>query len=154
MTTVDLRLSKEKNKPYDIGLKANGDLDTVDSFDTSLAVSLFAERRADSSEVPAAERRRGWWGNETNNDPTFEIGSKLWIVMAQSRRTSFNLKRAISYAREALQWLIDGGFLRDVRVDGEFTDEGIRLKIDLIRDQNVVDTRYYDLWENSGELIT
>jgi phage gp46-like protein len=153
-TTVDLKLIRDQQFLYDLLIKSNGDLDVVDSFDTSLTVSLLGERRADASEVPDAPRRRGWWGNEVNDNIEFELGSKLWIVLAQSRKTSENLRRAISYAREALQWLIDDGYLRDIQVSGEFTTIGLRLEIILLRDQSVAETRYYDLWTNTGEIVT
>jgi phage gp46-like protein len=155
MTSVDLKLERPVDtKIYDLTIASSGDLGTIESFDTSLAVSLFAEKRADSSEVPDPPRRRGWWGNETNDEIEFEIGSKLWILMAQPRKTSLNLERAKSYAREALQWLIDDGFLQSLEVSAEFTSIGIRLTIVLYRSANIVETKYYDLWEASGELVT
>lgn len=155
MSEVDLKLERPSSTLlYDLVVSATGDLDVVSSFDTSLAVSLFAERRADVSEVPDPPRRRGWWGNETNDDLGFEIGSKLWILMAQPRKTSLNLERAKSYTREGLQWLIDDGFLKNIDVSAEFTDLGIRLTIILYRSNDVIETKYFDLWEASGELVT
>lgn len=152
--TVDVQLARGANKIYDCVIASNGDLATVDSFNTSLAVSLFGEKRANVSEVPQASRRRGWWGNETNDEIAFELGSKLWIVMAQPRKTTLNLNRAKSYAEDCLKWLVEDGFLQRVEVAASFTEIGLRLKIDLYRSQDIIETRYYDLWNNSGELVT
>lgn len=149
-TDIDLKLERE-NDLYDLQLNENGDFKLVQGFDTSLAVSLFGERRANASEVPTSEFRRGWWGNEVN-EAAFELGSKLWIVMQQPRKTSTNRKRAEAYAREGLQWLIDDGFVKDIKITSQFSETGILLEIKLLRDQDEVDTKYFELWENSGEL--
>lgn len=151
MTVIDLKLNEVESQIFDLEIDENGDLATVQSFDTSLLMSLFEERRADSSEVPAAHLRRGWWGNTVSDDLRHENGSKLWLL-EQPRKTFENKNKAEDYARKSLQWLIDDGYVHDIAVTSEFTSEGLQLTIKLLRDNSVVDTKYYDVWEASGNL--
>lgn len=142
---LKLRTVDELGETYDISF-ANGDFELVDNFDTAIDMSLFCERRADRSEVPTPERRRGWWGNELSRVAGFQIGSKLWLL-AQARRTQETLNKAISYAQESLQWLIEDNLAEQVVVTGEYLDDvGIRLYITIYRSQSIVESRYYDLW--------
>lgn len=129
---------------------SNGDFLTNNSFDTSLLISLFGDKRADPSEVPAVQNRRGWWGNPFNtDDEEFELGSKLWLL-DQARATPATLNRAITYAQEALQWLVDDGHAQRIDVSGNLSQNNIQLSVTILRDSGVTETRYYDLWENTG----
>lgn len=147
--SVDLALTKDSTTSlFDVTI-VNGDFKLVDSFDTSIDVSLFADERADKSEVPAAELRRGWWGNQFGDDINFQLGSKLWLL-DQTRNTQDTLNSAIDFAKKSLQWLIDDDHVENIEVLGEQTSTGIRLTVKIFRDQSRVDTKFYDLWENSG----
>ncbi len=149
--TIDLALAKDPiTGLLDLSI-VNGDFTLVDSFDTSLTVSLFADARADASEVPSAELRRGWWGNQFDDDLEFDLGSKLWLL-DQARRTQATLNSAIGFAQNSLQWLVDDGHAKRVEVTGVFTSQGIRLTVTIFRDQNRVETRNFDLWENTGSV--
>lgn len=146
---VDIQLlQQEGTREFVISLE-NGDFKTIDSFDTSITVSLFGDERADSSEVPAVERRRGWWGNNFGSDSEFQLGSKLWILN-QERRTQETLNKAITIAQNALQWLVDEGHAKNIDVVGAFTAAGIGLTITIFRSSAVTETKYYELWNNSG----
>ncbi len=146
---IDIELTQQENTGEFVVSLENGDFKTVDSFDTSIAVALFGDERADSSEVPAVERRRGWWGNNFNDTPEFQLGSKLWLLN-QNRRTQDTLNKAITIAQNALQWLVDDGHADAVDVTGAFSDNGITLTITIFRNSAVTETKYYDLWNNSG----
>ena len=131
---------------------SNGDFLTNDSFDTSLTISLFGDKRADPSEVSAVQNRRGWWGNPFNTDDIdFELGSKLWLLH-QARATSETLNKAIDYAKESLQWLVTDGHAQRVNVSGNLSRNNIQLVITIFRESGVTETRYYDLWENTGRV--
>jgi phage gp46-like protein len=147
MGNVDLSLIKDEEGIYDLQIEG-GDFKTNDSFETAIQMSIFAEERADSSEVPIAELRRGWWGNTANRVIDYQIGSKLW-QLEQARRTPTTLNLAIDYARNALQWLIDDGHATNVEVAGEFSDDGIRLFIEVSRPQNKVTNVSFELWNNT-----
>ena len=126
--SVDLALSKDATTSlFDISL-VNGDFTLVDSFDTSITVALFADERADASEVPAAELRRGWWGNQFGDDPLFQLGSKIWLI-EQARSNQDTLNSAIDFAKNSLQWLIDDDHAENIEVTGEQTPTGITLAV-------------------------
>jgi len=147
---TDIKLEQDTTTNlFDISF-TNGDFTTVDSFDTSLQVSLFADARATESQMPRSELRRGWWGNQFDSDfPLYELGSKLWLL-DQSRRTQATLNNAVDFTRNALQWLIDKGHVQDVDVTASFIENGIQLAITINRGNSIVDTKYYDLWNNTG----
>ena len=146
---VDLKLTKDPATGlFDLTIK-NGDFALVDSFDTSIIVSLFSDQRADASEVPASESRRGWWGDQFGDDPTFRSGSKLWLL-DQARNTQETLNSAIDFSSDSLQWFIDENHIENIEITGESTSTGITLKEIFFRDQSRVDTKFFDLWENSG----
>ena len=146
---VDIQLLQEDGTGEFVMSLENGDFKTIDSFDTSITVALFGDERADSSEVPAVERRRGWWGNNFGDDPEFQLGSKLWLLN-QSRRTQETLNKAVTIAQNALQWLVVEEHAKNIDVTGAFTDNGIRLTIIIVRSSAVTETKFFDLWENSG----
>lgn len=151
---VDLLLKRkeELNDLYDLEL-LGGDLALVDNFNTALQMVVYCERRADPSEVRQPQLRRGWWGNELAQVAGFQIGSKLWLLK-QARRTQDTLNKAVTYAQEGLQWLVDDGYLDKVEVEGFFSGvSGIRLEIRLLRPDNITETRYFDLWQNTERTI-
>lgn len=149
---IDIKLTQDVTTGfYDFSF-TNGDFTTVDSFDTSLTVSLFADARASASQVPRSELRRGWWGNQFDDEfPLYELGSKLWLLN-QARRTQDTLNSAIDFARNALQWLVDKNHAKKVDVTGSYETEGIRLAITIDRGNSIVESRYYDLWNNTGSV--
>lgn len=148
MTDIDVALLPDDTNQFDLAI-SNGDFALVDNFDTSLTTSLFTDARASSSEVLPAELRRGWWGDEVGEFQGYNLGSKIWLLY-QARNTQQTLNDAIDFARASLQWFKQDQHLNDVQVTGIRLPEGIRLTIELIRGGAVTETRYYDLWENTG----
>ena len=148
---IDIQLTQDTDTGmFDVSFE-NGDFKTVDSFDTSLTVSLFADARASQSQVPRSELRRGWWGNQFDKDyPLFELGSLLWLLY-QARNTQDTLNSAIDFAKNSLQWLVDNNHAESVNVTGAFTTVGITLTVVIDRGSSIIETRYYDLWNNSGQ---
>lgn len=149
MSKVDITIKKRgSNKFYDIVFDSDGDIETTEGLETAVILSLFGEKRASASEVASAELRRGWWGNLLNQVKDYEIGSKLWLL-EQARLTQETLNSSLTSTQEGFQWFIDDRLLDDVLVTSNFTDSGIKIKIDLIRAQNKVFSRAYDLWEKT-----
>ena len=72
----DILLEKQ-NGIYDISFE-NGDFKLTEGLDSSIITSVFVDQRAEPSEVSAPELRRGWVGNEQNEDPNYQVGNKLW----------------------------------------------------------------------------
>ena len=145
--TTDVKLEKLNNAPFfDLSLDANGDLTNGDFFDTSLQYSLLGERRATPSEIGISEFRRGWIGNE-NSD--FENGSKIWLLR-QARLTRTNLNQLQSLATNGLSWLVEDGILENIEVRALTRDGKAFLEITLFRIDSRVDTRFFELWNNTG----
>lgn len=146
---IDIALEQDEGNQVDIAIDPDtGDFLLVDGFETALTMSLFSERRADDSEVPTAELRRGWWGN-TVGPEGFEIGSKLWLL-DQARRNQSTLNSAVDFSTSALNWLIEDGHLISIDVSGEFTTSGIGLNIKLNRSNSATESKSFELWENTN----
>ena len=86
--TTDVTIKVRNNGYYDIGFTDAGDIETKESLDTAILMSILAEVRAASSEMPESHRRRGWIGNESTEG--IEMGSKAWLF-EQARVTGSNL---------------------------------------------------------------
>jgi len=151
MTDVDILVEQDPlTGIFEIGIGDDGDFAKTEGFDTSIAMSLFTDKRASGSEVPASDLRRGWWGVLFNGVfPLFEEGSKIWLL-EQARKTQDTLNDAIDFANESLQWLITDDHAKSIDVQGEFTDNGILLTITIFRDQSVVESKSFEFWQNTG----
>lgn len=98
---------------------AGPSLDDDEGLQTAVILSLFSDRVADAGEAGIdATARRGWWGDAYAEVDGDRIGSRLWLL-AREKRTAAVLGRAETYAREALQWLVDDGVARSVTVAAE-----------------------------------
>lgn len=144
---IDVLVEIDDRGLFDLTIAENGDFTTTAGFETALFMSLGEERRADASEVLRPELRRGFWGNELNDDG-FEIGSKLWIL-DQARLNIDTANAAVDYAKKGLAWLVDGGDLDTVDVSRRFTKNGIELIITLGRSNSVTESVSYQLWNNT-----
>lgn len=144
---IDLAL-EQIDGVFDVSIDlATGDFKLVDGFETALTMSLFCERRADESEVPTAELRRGWWGNEVGPEG-FEIGSKLWLL-DQSRKLQKTLNDTIDFARDGTKWFIDDGHLVSIDITSGFNN-GLNLDLKLNRSNSATESFSYELWENTN----
>lgn len=99
----------------------NNDLKADDGLRTALYLSLFTDRRAEPGDVlPDGETdRRGWWADAVPVTPGDLMGSRLWLL-ARSKREPATLDRAVTYAREALQWLVDDRVCDSFNVTAEY----------------------------------
>ncbi len=150
MSKVDITIKKRGSEDfYDIDFDSEGDIETTEGMETAVILSLFGEKRASASEVAASEERRGWWGNLLNQVENYEVGSKLWLL-EQARLTQLTLNSSRTFAQEGFQWFIEDNLLDDVLVTSNFTDSGIKINIVLLRAQNKVFSKSYDLWENTS----
>ena len=133
---------------YDIEIGSDGDITSVDFFDTAIIVSLFAERRALESEVWNASQRRGWIGNEST--PGVEIGSKLWLY-EQSRLTRTMLNGIQDVIAEALKWFVEDGHAVSIDgVEARITNSGITLSVTIRRTNSETISRSFQLWQNTA----
>jgi phage gp46-like protein len=102
------------------------DLLADDGLETAVMLSLFLDRRAEDSDVlPDGETdRRGWWGDSFPTVAGDKIGSRLWLL-GRAKNTPDVKTRAVEYAREALQWLLDDLVASAVDVESEIMDNRI-----------------------------
>ncbi len=146
--TTDAKLSLNTLGFVDFTLDSSGDIATEDFFDTSIVMSLFAEKRASNSEVPESRRRRGWIGNEST--PNFENGSKIWLF-EQSKLTRTTLNEIETAAQDGLKWLIEDGIAVSTESVASITGiSSILLAITIRRTNSKVEKRFFELWDNSG----
>lgn len=146
MENIDIALT-ETDGIFDISFE-NGDLKTINNFDTAIDMSVYCERRADETEQPVNYLRRGWWGNTLSEVEGYEIGSKLWQYY-QSRLTQDTNNKVINVLQEALQWLVEDGHLQNIIVTSSISEGKIQPKITLVRSNNEVESRSYKLWNNT-----
>ncbi len=144
--TTDVAVTLNENGIYDWTIDENGDFTNGDFFDSSLLYSIYGERRALSSEMPASHLRRGWIGNEFAD---YENGSKLWLY-EQAKLTRTVMNSVESETVTALQWLIDDGFVIDLEASAVFLDNGVGVTVLIQRPSSVVENRYFELWNNTG----
>ena len=146
--TTDVRLNKDKGY-YDINFNASGDIETDQTLDTAIIMSIFEEARASANEVPASNKRRGWLGNETT--PAFEQGSKSW-EFEQERVTGSILAELGVVINNSLQKLVDEGIAVSVKTNTPFLRNGIVVvSVDIGRDGSQIERKFFDLWENTGQ---
>ena len=136
---------------------AGGDLVSDQSLLSAILIALFTDRlAAPDDELPdQSGDRRGWWGDapldQTARPAKADlIGSRLWLLVRQ-KQTEAVLTKAIGWAREALQWLIDDGVAQRVTVVGEWGGLWVlKLGITLSRitsNGGTVDQRYDVTWK-------
>lgn len=145
---IDIKLEyDEKRGYYDIIPNETGDLAQDQSFDTTINLALLTDARADKTEVPLVQNQRGTIvdlfteGRKRN-------GSKLWLL-SQARATLTAKNKAKDYAKNALQFLVEKGYCKDVFVNSRLTTNGIILDITIQRLTGVFDGYRYNAWDNS-----
>jgi len=149
--TTDAVIKRRGAGYYDISFNDDGDIETSQSLDTAILMSLLAEQRADATEVPESKNRRGWSGNEST--PDFEMGSKLW-QFEQARVTGSNLAAMGVIMRNSLQWMIDDNIALDATVSAVFKSSAVQAQVTLFRPSSSVDKSLFELWNNTGENFT
>ncbi len=122
----------------------NGDIKTDDGLKSAVLYSLFTDRLANTDDaIPdGSANRRGHWGDAFLPDDNDSEGSRLWLL-AREKQTTQTLNRAIEYAEEALQWLIDDLIASAVTVTAEWLRTGVlvmQIQIDVINAENFTDT--------------
>lgn len=145
--TTDVQLNTDKGY-YDIGFTADGDIAMSESLDNFILMTIFAEVRATADEIPENTKRRGWVGNETT--PNFEQGSKAWLF-EQERATGSTLAELGAVINNAMQVLVTEGLASSVTTDTpKLKNNKVTVTINIYRDGSPVDTRFFELWDNTG----
>jgi phage gp46-like protein len=146
---VDLDLQKTSDGYYDLHFDSDGDFAKTKGFNTALKMSLLLDARAAASQVADPVKRRGFWGNFMLGFANYELGSLLWLL-DQARATQVTLNNAITFTRNALNWLIEDGHLDKINVAADYSSNNtLAVRIDLIRSKNIVQSFGYQIWENT-----
>ncbi|MCE8004215.1 phage GP46 family protein [Billgrantia ethanolica] len=136
-------------KYFDLALEG-GDLATDQGLETAVILSLFTDRRAeDADRLPDdAGDRRGWWADAFNDRPH---GSRLWLLHREKELDEV-LRRAKTYAEEALAWLVEDEVASRVIVEATNVRRGVlQLSVEIHRGDQVTLERQYDyVWQNAA----
>lgn len=133
------------DESFRFGLEtAMGDIKTDDGLKAAVIYSLFTDRQASDDDVipDGSDNKRGHWGDSYLDDIDDSEGSKIWLL-AREKQTQETLNRAVDYANESLQWLIEDQIASNVTVIGEWLRMGVlalQITIDIIDGQNFTDT--------------
>lgn len=82
----------------------------------AVEISLLTWRRAEPDDRLDDAERMGWWGDSFPAVAGDRIGSRLWLLRRE-KITPEVLRRAQTYAREALQWMVDDELVATVNVE-------------------------------------
>lgn len=145
----DIQLRPDAAGIYDIAI-TNGDFTADDGLETSLIVSLLSDARADESQVPQPESRRGWIGDLVATVPGYLFGSLLWLL-DQERLTSDTLAEAENNARAALDWMIEDGLAESIDVAASRDNGSLVLDASVISPDGSVVRKAFDLWRKTLE---
>lgn len=146
---IDIAIDKNADGLFDISFADDGDLTTTEGFDTAIKLSIFCERRADSSEIPTARLRRGWIGNILSDVPDFEIGSKRWLY-DQARMDDDTVNGITDAVQDGMTWFIEDGYLDNITTSSTFNGVVVTTVVELFRDSSRVDKQYFDVWRATG----
>lgn len=100
-----------------------GQLAMDDGLRTAILISLFTDARAAPDDALPEDNadRRGWWGNAypaITTPRSYELGSRLWLL-DRAKTVEQVLAQAKSFAREALQWLLDDAIVTSIEIEAE-----------------------------------
>lgn len=134
---------------------AGPDLATDAGLETAVIVSLFTDRlAAEGDAIPdGTADRRGWWGDMPIDataqgvTPPDLIGSRLWLL-DRALQTQQTLQLAETYAKEALQWMLDDGVAGSVTATASFPRLGWIQLVIVIGQQGSSPT-FILPWQNS-----
>jgi phage gp46-like protein len=124
----------------------NGDLVSGSDLDTAIYISLLTDRQARDDDDYDGTDRKGWWGD---TDADYEIGSRIWLLRRQRLSTTVAAK-AVAYAKEALQWLIDDGVIASVSITTQIVyPSRLNMAITYQKpDLTSTTVQYYWVWES------
>ncbi len=145
--TTDAIIKIRTQGCYDIGFNDAGDIETSQSLDTAILMSILAEVRAAPSEMAPSHRRRGWIGNESTQG--IEMGSKAWLF-EQARITGSNLSELGVIINNGLAWFVEQDVAISTSVNAFYRNGRVEVEVILVRASSEVEKRFFELWNNTG----
>lgn len=89
------------------------DFEVDESLTTAVILSLFTDRAVAEDELEDGMQNQGWWGDSYSDEPW---GSKLWLLR-RKKSSEEVVNDAEDYAYEALDWLMNDGFIDSIIVN-------------------------------------
>jgi len=132
-----MKMIVTENGIIDLEITSTG-LSIDSSLQSAVIISLFTDRRADDDDkLPSINNngvlppdKKGWVG-DILDDKGRLIGSRLWLL-DREKQTEETRLRAIEYAEEALQWILDDGRAVDIKIYAGWGDLGrMDMKIEI-----------------------
>lgn len=103
----------------DFSRSTGHNLDTDGGLSSIVTIYLFTNARArDTDKIDSVQDPGGWWGSQFLDTSGAELGSRLWLV-SRGKLTQASLLQCASFAKEALQPLIDNGVAATVTTSAE-----------------------------------
>ena len=144
---MDILLKYNKDlEVYDINITDDGDIETSDTYDTPIIMSLFTDERATSVDVNNVIFRRGWFGSLINNKDYQDLpyGSRLWLLAGRITQKTKNLAENFSYI--ALEWLKKFESVRDINIATSLSRESVIIEIEFVLENGLVNSYKFDGW--------
>lgn len=110
-------------------------------------ISLFTWRRALDSDPVDDRELYGWWGDSFPSVADDQIGSRLWLLRRREL-TAQTIRDAITYAEEALAWLVSDGHAISVAVSAERRgNDQLRMRVNVgLVDGGPLSIDIEDIW--------
>ncbi len=136
----------------DLARNDAGQLVAEKGLETAVIISLLTDRRADVDDAlpvptkngPVPPDRRGWAGDAF--DQQQRIGSRLWLL-EREKQTEETRQRAIFYAREALEWMVEDGHVITIDVEAQWSSRG---RLDMLIRLGLPDGGYFETTVQAG----
>jgi phage gp46-like protein len=141
-----IRLDYDVNTHRTDLVRDGGNIQTEDLLNSVVMTSLFTRRRALPTDVlpDPADTREGWWADPYADVEGDLIGSRLWLLR-RSKATQAVVNQAETYAKEALQWLVDDGVAETVTVEVEAQGEVLAFRVTIEKPSDV-SSRWEAVW--------
>lgn len=140
----DLKLKQNEFGVYDFYFE-NGDFALESGLETAIIVSLFSDKRDD--EATDWKNKGGWVGNQLN-DNGFEIGSLIWTLNRSNDDSETEILLE-DYTRDALQWLLDNNYAKEIDVSIIKNLEGFIINITITNNNNIKENLAFDLFKQT-----
>ncbi|WP_449103345.1 phage GP46 family protein [Pseudomonas veronii] len=120
---------------------------TESAWRRAAVVSLLTWRRAGPDDPLDDSELYGWWGDSYPSVTNDRIGSRLYLLRRRSL-TAQTERDAQTYAREALQWMLDDGRVTAVAITTERGTDRLNMRVVLtFRDGATLELFLDDLWQ-------
>ena len=123
MSDIAIEISRaSQGDTFDFAI-SNSDIKLDEGLRTAVIISLFTDKRVTKEEVNLGQSQKGWWADTLEEIEGDKWGSKLWLL-EREKQTALNLTRAVEYAKEALNWMIEDELADKIDVEASYPING------------------------------